>query len=99
MSSQPEPDFTMAELLEEILGASMNNVDLGEKLTTREIKNLLGLGSMKTTRNRIRPLVEAEVLIATRVTRPNIAGFNSTVPAYAVNPAATWEQVEDTLTR
>jgi len=92
----PKPDFTMRELLEEMAGIDQD-IDLGESLTTREFMGLLGLGSMKTTRKRIRPLVESGILVVTRVQRKNMAGFDSSVPAYAVDPTATWEEAEELL--
>lgn len=92
----PEPGFTMKELLQEIADIDVY-VDLGERLTTRDFMRILGLGSMKTTRRRIKPLVDKGVLVATRISIKNMAGFNSTVPAYAINPEATWEDVRDII--
>lgn len=91
---KPTPQFTMKELLEEVLGSTVNDLDL-EAMTTKEFMEVFGVGSPKTARNRIRPYVESEILIPIRVQRKNMAGFNSTVPAYAVNPAASWEDVEE----
>jgi len=95
-SDKPEPNFTMKDLLNEIADLDQD-VDLGEKLTTRNFKEVLGLGSMSATRRRIRPLVEAGVLIPVRVKRKNMAGVESHVPAYAVSPTTTWDNLEKVL--
>lgn len=95
-NEKPVPNFTMKDVLKEI-GEIDQDVDLGETLTTREFKKILGLGSMKSTRRRIRPLVESGVLLVTRVTRPNMAGFRSRVPAYAISPDATLDDLERAL--
>lgn len=93
---KPTPNFNMRDLLNEIAEIDQD-VNLGEKLTTRDFKSILGLGSMSATRKRIRPLVQAGVLIPIKVTRKNMAGVDSHIPAYAVSPTATWEDVEKLL--
>lgn len=93
----PAPGFTMRELLEEIAGTPPA-IDLGEELTTREMMPLFNVRTQASVRSRIRPLVEAGVLLAVRVQRENMVGFRSAVPAYAVNPTKTWDDVLSALT-
>ena len=95
-STKPKPDFTMRELFHEIAGMDQN-VDLGEKLTTRDMMPIFDVCSMKAVRERIRPLVRAGVLIPTRVKRENMIGVVGPRPAYAVNPTATWDDVWEAL--
>lgn len=95
-SDKPSPNFDMRDLLNEIAEIDQD-IDLGEKLTTREFKSILNLGSMSATRRRIRPLVKSGILIPIRVKRKNMAGVDSMVPAYAVNPSASWNEVENLM--
>lgn len=92
----PKPDFTMRQLLEEIADIDQD-LELGERLTTREIREVLGYRSMSTIRRKIRPLVESGVLIAVKVQRPNMSGGKSSVPAYVVNPNAEWSSAIEAL--
>ena len=96
MSSIPKPDFTMSDLLREMAGIDQD-VDLGEKLTTREFMEALGKKSMSTARRNIRPLVMKKILIPVSKTVTNMAGVETTVPAYTTHPSATWEDVERVL--
>ena len=86
----PEPGFTMQELLQQVFALE---APLGESITTKEFMDLSGVGSMKTARSRLRPLVEAGILLPTRRKAKNMAGFMSSVPAYAINPAKAWDDV------
>jgi hypothetical protein len=86
----------MADLLREIAGVDQD-ITLGERLTTREIMDALGLGSMQAARRRIRPLVLGGVLTAGRKRVKSIAGVETSVPAYFVNPSADWEEALDLL--
>jgi hypothetical protein len=84
----------MAELIKEMAGIDQD-IDLGDKVTTREFMAALGLGSMQATRARLRPLAMCDppVLLPVRAPRKSMAGVLTNVPAYAVSPTVSWEDV------
>jgi len=95
-NDKPAPSFTIRDILEEMVDLDQD-VDLGEKLTTREFMKILKLGSPGATRNRIRPLVMNKVLIPVQKEVTNMAGIDTRVAAYAANPTADWKDVERAL--
>jgi len=87
-SDKPVPAFTMRELLSQMAELDPD-IEPGEKLTTEEFKDALGLGSPDAARKRIKPLVRGKVLTPVRKKIVNMAGIETTVPAYCLTPGTS----------